>query len=269
RDRLIASAEELRIVSQAISSVSQELAVLIDDLSSLSSFAEMNEALRLLYPESRTALPSKSFRAFSTIMCGHPKIGGERIPSLNWYEDNNFKSLLGINGTEDEVLDSNNKTTPFCRSLIQSLESNPLSRIVWRGIKPLFIGKLLYTPDTPAVRQIMKEVNKTFEDLQILQDLNDAWIEVGPQIKNYMETSVEIRLLQDLLRRPEIAVMVNMRLENTTWTASRLARFLSTPSPDNLRKPEAPLTWLDVYNNIGSTIGILAQVTKVFHIHHC
>ncbi|XP_047231680.1 phospholipid-transporting ATPase ABCA1 isoform X1 [Girardinichthys multiradiatus] len=266
RDRLIASAEELRIVSQAITSVSQELAVLIDDLSSLSSFAEMNEALSLLYPESRTALPSESFRAFSTIMCGHPKIGGERIPSLNWYEDNNFKSLLGINGTEDEVLDSNNKTTPFCRSLIQSLESNPLSRIVWRGIKPLFIGKLLYTPDTPAVRQIMKEVNKTFEDLQILQDLNDAWIEVGPQIKNYMETSVEIRLLQDLLRRPEIAVMVNMRLENTTWTASRLARFLSTPSPDNLRKPEAPLTWLDVYNNIGSTIGILAQVTKCFSL---
>ncbi|KAK5607825.1 ATP-binding cassette sub- A member 1 [Crenichthys baileyi] len=266
RDRLIASAEELRIVSQAITSVSQELAVLIDDLSSLSSFGEMNEALSLLYPESRTALPSESFRAFSTIMCGHPKIGGERIPSLNWYEDNNFKSLLGINGTEDEVLDSNNKTTPFCRSLIQSLESNPLSRIVWRGIKPLFIGKLLYTPDTPAVRQIMKEVNKTFEDLQILQDLNDAWIEVGPQIKNYMETSVEIRLLQDLLRRPEIAVMVNMRLENTTWTASRLARFLSTPSPDNLRKPEAPLTWLDVYNNIGSTIGILAQVTKCFSL---
>lgn len=47
---------------------------------------------------------------------------------------------------------------PFCKSLIQGLESNPLSRIVWRGIKPLFIGKLLYTPNTPAVQQVMKEV---------------------------------------------------------------------------------------------------------------
>ena len=49
-------------------------------------------------------------------------------------------------------------SAPFCKSLIQTLESNPLSRIVWRGIKPLFIGKLLYTPDTPAVQQVMKQV---------------------------------------------------------------------------------------------------------------
>ncbi|KAM4739858.1 phospholipid-transporting ATPase ABCA1 isoform 2-T2 [Anableps anableps] len=266
RDRLIGSAEELRIVSQAITSVSQELAVLIDDLSSLSSFAEMNAALRLLSPENRTALPRESFRAFSRIMCGHPQIGGERVPSLNWYEDNDVKSFLGRNGTEDVVLDGDNKTTPFCKGLIQSLESNPLSRIVWQGIKPLFIGKLLYTPDTPAVRQVMKEVNKTFEDLQIFQDLNDAWMEVGPRIKNYMETGVEIQLLKDLLRRPEIAVMVNMRLENTTWTASRIARFLSTPSPDTPRKPGAPPTWLDVYNDIGSTIALLAQVTKCFSL---
>lgn len=47
----------------------------------------------------------------------------------------------------------------FCKALIQGLDSNPLSRIVWRGIKPLFIGKLLYSPNTPAVQQVMKEVH--------------------------------------------------------------------------------------------------------------
>lgn len=52
---------------------------------------------------------------------------------------------------------------PFCKNVIQTLESNPLSRIVWRGIKPLFIGKLLYTPDTPATQSIMKEVFFMFE----------------------------------------------------------------------------------------------------------
>lgn len=49
-------------------------------------------------------------------------------------------------------------SAPYCKSMIQNLESNPLSRIVWRGIKPLFIGKLLYTPDTPAIQEVMKEV---------------------------------------------------------------------------------------------------------------
>ncbi|XP_018523006.1 LOW QUALITY PROTEIN: phospholipid-transporting ATPase ABCA1 [Lates calcarifer] len=267
RERLMANAEDLRVISQAVTSVSQELAVLIDDFSSLSSFAEMTAALRLLSPENRTALPRESFRAFSRIMCGHPEVGGERIPSLNWYEDNDIKSFLGKNGTEDTDLDRHNNTTPFCKSLIQGLESNPLSRIVWRGIKPLFIGKLLYTPDTPAVKRVMKELNKTFEDLQILQELNEAWLEVGPRIKNYMETSMEIQLLQDLLRRPEVAVLVNLRLEKTSWTASRIARFLSTPSPQAPRNPEAPPTWLDLYNDISHTITTLAQVTECFSLN--
>ncbi|XP_028442644.1 ATP-binding cassette sub-family A member 1 isoform X1 [Perca flavescens] len=270
RDRLMANAGDFRVISEAVTSVSQELAVLIDDLSSLSSFADMSAALRLLSPENRSALPRESFRAFSRIMCGHPEIGGERIPSLNWYEDNDIKSFLGTNGTEDTDMDHDNNTTPFCKSLIRGLESNPLSRIVWRGIKPLFIGKLLYTPDTPAVQQVMKEVqrvNKTFEDLQVLQELNEAWMEVGPQIKNYMESSVEIQLLQDLLRRPEVAVLVNLRLENTSWTASRIARFLSTPSPDTPRKPGAAPTWLDVYNDLSHTITTLAQVTECFSLN--
>ncbi|XP_056234951.1 phospholipid-transporting ATPase ABCA1 isoform X2 [Seriola aureovittata] len=267
RDRLMANAGDLRDISQAVTSASRELAVLIDDFSSLSSFAELSAALRLLSPENRTALPRESFRAFSRIMCGHPEAGGERIPSLNWYEDNDIKSFLGKNGTEDTDLDRDNSTTPFCKSLIQGLESNPLSRIMWRGIKPLFIGKLLYTPDTPVVQEVMKEVNKTFEDLQILQEINEAWTEVGPRIKNYMETSVEIQMLQDLLRRPEVAVLVNLRLENTSWTASRIARFLDTPSPNARRNPGAPPSWLDIYNDISHIISTLAQVTECFSLN--
>uniref|UniRef100_A0AAY5K4S1 P-type phospholipid transporter n=1 Tax=Esox lucius TaxID=8010 RepID=A0AAY5K4S1_ESOLU len=194
--------------------------------STRSYFAELNAELRLLSPENRSAPPQESFRAFSRIMCGHPEVGGERIPSLNWYEDNDLKSFLGKNGTEDTDMDKDNVTSPYCKSLVRSLESNPLSRIVWRGIKPLFTGKLLYTPDTPAVRDVMKEVNKTFQDLQILEDLNGAWAELGPRVKTYMESSVEIQLLQDLLRRPEVAVLVNLQLENTSWTAKRIAHFL-------------------------------------------
>uniref|UniRef100_A0A673C9K9 Zgc:172302 n=1 Tax=Sphaeramia orbicularis TaxID=375764 RepID=A0A673C9K9_9TELE len=201
--------------------------------SSLSSFIEMSAALRLLSPENRTARPRESFRAFSRIMCGHPEVGGERIPSLNWYEDNDIKSFLGKNGTEDTDVDNDTSTTPFCKSLIRGLESNPLSRIVWRGIKPLFIGKMLYTPNTPAVVRVMKEVNTH---------------------------------LLDLLRRPEVAVLVNLRLENTTWTASRIARFLSTPSPDTPRKPGAPPNWKDIYDDLNHTISTLAQVTECFSL---
>uniref|UniRef100_A0A3P8WSU7 ATP binding cassette subfamily A member 7 n=1 Tax=Cynoglossus semilaevis TaxID=244447 RepID=A0A3P8WSU7_CYNSE len=266
-NRLIRNAADLRDISQAVTLASKELALLIDDFSALSSFAEMSSALRLLSPENRTALPKESFKAFTRIMCGHPEIGGEHIPSLNWYEDNDIKSFLGKNGTEDTVLDHDNNTTPFCKDLIQGLEKNPQSRIVWRKIKPLFIGKLLYTPDTPVTRQVMIQVNKTFEDLQILQRLNEAWMEVGPRIKTFMESSMEIQLLQNLLRRPDVALLVNLRLVNTSWTASRISQFLSTPGSDTQKNPGSPSTWLDIYKDISNTVQILADVTKCFSLN--
>lgn len=54
------------------------------------------------------------------------------------------------------------------------------------------------TTNQPAVNILCftLKVNKTFEDLQILQELNESWMEAGPQIKTYMESSVEIQLLR-------------------------------------------------------------------------
>ncbi|XP_062869316.1 phospholipid-transporting ATPase ABCA1 [Trichomycterus rosablanca] len=264
RERLRSSATELRPLFKAASSVARELASIIDDISSLSSFSELNSELSLLSPENRSALPRESFRAFSRIMCGHPEVGGDRIPSLNWYEDQDIKSFLGRNGTENIDLENDNTTTPFCKRFIKSLEWNPLSRIVWRGIKPLFIGKLLYTPDTPATRRIMKEMNRTFQDVEILELVHDAWEEVGPRLKTFMESSLEIRMLQNLLKRPEVAIMVNLQLVNTSWTASRIAQFLSTSNVDSPRGKDAPPTWLDVYRDFNSSIMLLSELSKCF-----
>uniref|UniRef100_A0A8C9TPQ4 P-type phospholipid transporter n=1 Tax=Scleropages formosus TaxID=113540 RepID=A0A8C9TPQ4_SCLFO len=169
-----------------VSTQSMGCICLIPQLSSLSSFVELSTELQSLSPDNRSSSPRESFRALSRIMCGYPEGGGEQIPSLNWYEDNDIKSFLGRSSEEDTDKQDDNTTS----NLIQSLESNPLSRIVWQGIKPLFTGKLLYTPDTPVTRSIMGE------DFRVLEDIQEAWEEVGPQIKAFMESSTEIQLLQ-------------------------------------------------------------------------
>lgn len=43
---------------------------------------------------------------------------------------------------------------------MQTLESNPVTKIVWNSVKPLLMGKILYTPDSPAVRKILKSVRE-------------------------------------------------------------------------------------------------------------
>uniref|UniRef100_A0A8C4JVZ9 ATP binding cassette subfamily A member 4 n=1 Tax=Dromaius novaehollandiae TaxID=8790 RepID=A0A8C4JVZ9_DRONO len=102
--------------------------------------------------------------SLSDLFCGYPEGGGSRVLSFNWYEDNNYKAFLGIDTTKKKssyLYD--NTTTPFCNALIQHLESNALTKIAWSTVKPLLMGKILFAPDSPAVRQILKNVRSSEE----------------------------------------------------------------------------------------------------------
>ncbi|XP_054835573.1 phospholipid-transporting ATPase ABCA7 [Eublepharis macularius] len=169
---------------------------LMKEVSSMTSFVEFREALQNLSGGGSTSSPQGAFETVSRIVCGHPEGGDLKIPSLNWYEDNDLKSFLSRNGSEQKSASLGNATSPYCKNLIRNLESNPLSRILWQGIKPLFIGKILYTPPTPATQKVMAEVNRTFQNLAVLREVRGAWQDLGPQIYTFMNTSLEVADLQ-------------------------------------------------------------------------
>lgn len=50
-------------------------------------------------------------------------------------------------------------TAVFCNGLMEELELNPATRIMWKSVKPLLMGQILYAPDSPAVREIIKNVS--------------------------------------------------------------------------------------------------------------
>uniref|UniRef100_A0A674IQN4 ABC transporter domain-containing protein n=1 Tax=Terrapene triunguis TaxID=2587831 RepID=A0A674IQN4_9SAUR len=133
---------------------------LLPQVGAMTSFAEFRRELQALSGQDAGSSLQGAFEAVSRIACGHPEGGGLKIPSLNWYEDNDIKAFLNRNSSEQGAVPLDNATSPYCKELIQSLESNPLSRILWRGIKPLFIGKILYAPSSPSTRRIMAEVKE-------------------------------------------------------------------------------------------------------------
>uniref|UniRef100_A0A8B9I399 P-type phospholipid transporter n=1 Tax=Anser brachyrhynchus TaxID=132585 RepID=A0A8B9I399_9AVES len=157
---------------------------LLREVSSMGSAAELRHEVRAL----RATGASGAFGALSRIACGHPEGGGLRVPSLNWYEDNDVKAFLDRGGSKQGAGAPDNGSSPFCRELIRSLEATPLSQLFWRGIKPLFVGKILYTPPGPATDGIMAE---------------------------------------ELLLAPGTAPLVDGILNGTSWTASALARLLA------------------------------------------
>lgn len=46
----------------------------------------------------------------------------------------------------------------YCRSLYADIVNVQGGKIVWSFIKPLIMGKILYTPPNPAVNRIMEKV---------------------------------------------------------------------------------------------------------------
>lgn len=47
---------------------------------------------------------------------------------------------------------------PACTEFMGTLDMHPLSHLLWRRLKPLVLGKLLFAPDTPFTRQLMAQV---------------------------------------------------------------------------------------------------------------
>uniref|UniRef100_A0A673GV60 P-type phospholipid transporter n=1 Tax=Sinocyclocheilus rhinocerous TaxID=307959 RepID=A0A673GV60_9TELE len=198
----------------------------------------------LFLTENATGSPSLMYQAMSRIVCGHPEGGGLKIKSLNWYEDSNFQALFG----------SHNDTL-YCNNLMKNMEASPISRMIWRALKPLLMGKILYTPHSPATQKIIHEVNKTFQELGILRDLGGMWEEARPKVWNFMENSEEIDLMRTLLRNNVTASFFSAQLAETQWSVEDVISFLSKHSEDT-RPHGTAFTWRDVFNETDQCVNL-------------
>ncbi|XP_061279370.1 phospholipid-transporting ATPase ABCA7 isoform X3 [Bos javanicus] len=141
--------------------------------------------------------PGGPLEAVAEALCsarGPSKPGG---PSLNWYEASDLKELVG---QEPAQALRDNSLSPTCAELTGGLDTHPLSRLLWRRLKPLVLGKVLFTPDTPFTRQIMAQVNRTFQELALLKDIQEVWGLLGPQLFNFLNDSANVAMLQRLLQ---------------------------------------------------------------------
>uniref|UniRef100_A0A663DNG3 P-type phospholipid transporter n=1 Tax=Aquila chrysaetos chrysaetos TaxID=223781 RepID=A0A663DNG3_AQUCH len=207
-------------------------------------------------PESLGQLVS----SLSDLFCGYPEGGGSRVLSFNWYEDNNYKAFLGIDSTRKKssyLYD--NTTTPFCNALIQNLESNPLTKIAWSAVKPLLMGKILFAPDSPSVRQILKNANSTFEELERLRLLTKAWEEVGPQLWYFFQNSLQMNMIRDSLKHPTVRDFLNSQLGAEGLTAEHIINFLHNGSPGSREKGMADFDWRNIFSVADQALRLLSQ----------
>ncbi|XP_030594647.1 phospholipid-transporting ATPase ABCA1b isoform X2 [Archocentrus centrarchus] len=261
-----ADPEAVRQVARATNNLLDSLGSLAVELASMKSWIDLRNEIVFL-TQNATSSPSAMYQAISRIVCGHPEGGGLQIKSLNWYEDSNYKALFGnYNSSEDEPVSLyDNSSTPYCNSLVKSMDSNPMSRMIWQALKPLLLGKILYTPHTPATQRIIHEVNRTFQELGVFRELGGMWEEMRPKVWDFMENSEQMDLIRTLLKNNVTARLFSAQLENTDWTVADVSSFLSKQAEDQ-RPPGSALTWRDVFNETDQAIMSISRFMECVNL---
>ncbi|XP_073499323.1 retinal-specific phospholipid-transporting ATPase ABCA4 [Phyllobates terribilis] len=236
---------DLRFWGKVVSNMSDALR----ELSQKQSIQDLLWVLRPIVQEGGPATFTQLMSSLSLLFCGYPEGGGSRVFSFNWYEDNNYKVFLGVNSSKKESNYLYDKTTtPFCNALMQSMESNPATKIAWSAMKPLLMGKILYTPDAPAIREILKKANTTFEQLERLRQMGKAWEEVGPQVWHFMQSSVQMNVVRDTVKNPTVKDFLNRQLGENGITADDVINFVDNSNPDARQEGQADFDWRNVFN---------------------
>ncbi|KAF3836110.1 hypothetical protein F7725_028668 [Dissostichus mawsoni] len=181
-----------------------------------------------------------------------------------WYvatlKDNNYKAFLGIgSGKSRSHYTYDNSTTPFCNELMEEMESNPVTRIVWNSVKPMLMGQILYAPDSPAVRQIIKNANTTFEELERLRTMGKAWEEVAPQIWAFFQDGVQVKMIRDTINNPSVMDFIDRSLEESPLSSKHILNFLYNGPPEDRPADVPEFDWRDIFNVTDRVIQMLNQ----------
>uniref|UniRef100_H3CLI7 ATP binding cassette subfamily A member 1 n=1 Tax=Tetraodon nigroviridis TaxID=99883 RepID=H3CLI7_TETNG len=258
--------DAVRQVARATNNLLDSLGSLAVELASMSSWIDLRNEIIFL-TQNATSSPSTMYQAVSRIVCGHPEGGGLQIKSLNWYEDSNYKALFGnSNSSEDQASFYDNSSTPYCNSLVKNMDLNPMSRMIWQALKPLLLGKILYTPDTPATQRVIHEVNRTFQELGVFRDLGGMWEEMRPRVWDFMENSEQMDLVRTLLKNNVTASFFHAQLINTDWTVADVSTFLSKEAEAS-RPAGGGLTWREVFNETDQAIMSISRFMECVNLN--
>ncbi|KAM8899352.1 phospholipid-transporting ATPase ABCA1 isoform 1-T3 [Spinachia spinachia] len=181
----------------------------------------------------------------SMLLCGMP-------PNISLSSTTQIVNKTSVSMT-------NNSSDAFCQTLVETLEGTPGLRYIWSTFKQLLQGKVLYTPDTPAVRLVVKEANGTFNALAMLKELADMWEELGPRVWNTLQNGRQVNALRTLLANPLFAAALNQRLDGTGWTSEVLANFLYNGPEEGRPAGMTPYDWRNTFNATSDVLKLLSK----------
>ncbi|XP_069362244.1 uncharacterized protein ldd isoform X2 [Maniola hyperantus] len=146
-------------------------------------------------------LTSSSFMADAgNMVCGKPFYS-----NLNRIYKTVIKQEDLSSGPDQAQLDA--LPTDFCRSLYKDIISIEGGKIVWSFVKPLIVGKILYTPPNVAVQKVIKKANSTFAPMVKLANLVHSFADSFSSVDRLIEHREGLSALQNLIAAPQYSAI--------------------------------------------------------------
>ncbi|KAI4872788.1 hypothetical protein NFI96_020720 [Prochilodus magdalenae] len=148
----------------------------------LTSFGDLNlmanSEFRNLVRSKRSTMTSRAtFVTLSRAMCKNGILslfGISKLPNLA-ESDPSFKDEKRV----EELLTKfkiPRDATPFCTNLYLDMVSTTGGAVAWAFLKPMLLGKVMYSPDTPLTRAIIKKTNSTLQQFGDLRMYAEEWL---------------------------------------------------------------------------------------------
>ncbi|XP_073095223.1 ATP-binding cassette sub-family A member 13 [Manis javanica] len=157
------------------------------------------------FPQAR----SSSFGSFQSMM----KVICKEQESF-FSNSNMFVNLPRVNellGEDKEKFNIPEDSTPFCLNLYQEILQSPNGALVWSFLKPVLHGKILYTPNTPEINNIIKKANYTFLFVDKLKTLSETLLTMSSIFQNSGNGQM-LSQLQEALRNKFIKNFIESQL---------------------------------------------------------
>ncbi|XP_061579710.1 glucosylceramide transporter ABCA12 [Cololabis saira] len=102
--------------------------------------------------------------------------------------------------------------TPFCTNMYLDMVNTTGGAIAWAFLKPMLMGQILYTPDTPTTRAIMEKANTTLQEFANLRENSEDWIESSKYIIRSAELlGTTLPMLQNSLGNSFVRNFIEMQ----------------------------------------------------------
>ncbi|CAB3232753.1 unnamed protein product [Arctia plantaginis] len=95
----------------------------------------------------------------------------------------------------------------YCRSLYVDIVNVQGGKIVWSFIKPLIMGKILYTPPNPTVNTIMEKANSTFASMIKVVNLVHSFAKSFPAVNKMLSHRDGVDVLRNVMTSPQFSAV--------------------------------------------------------------